>query len=96
MEFMFAMILLGFGISIFLPLALEIILSKTQKSTQGIIIGTYEAIFGIGWVTGAVVAGVLSQLYGILTPYPVFFAIGVGIVVLAMIKRKSLSIEKTI
>ena len=94
-EFMFAMMLLGFGISIFLPLALEILLSKTQKSARGIVIGTYEAIYGIGWVTGSVVAGVLSHFYGILTPYPVFFAIGAGIAVLALIKRKSLCIDRT-
>ena len=49
-----ALVLMGFGFSIFFPLTLEIILSKTRKGISGKIIGAYETIFGLGWaLTGA-------------------------------------------
>ena len=41
-----ALVLMGFGFSIFFPLTLEIILSKTRKQISGKIIGAYETIFG--------------------------------------------------
>jgi len=89
-EFAVALLLMGFGFSIFFPLTLEIILSKTRKEISGTIIGAYETTFGIGWAIGPITAGLLSQFYGNDAPYLVFFVVGIGVAILATVKRKSL------
>lgn len=88
------LILLGFGFSIFFPLTLEIILSKTRKSISGKIIGAYETIFGIGWTLGPAIGGQISQNFGIDSPYAVFCMIGISISILAIIQRNSLEPKK--
>ena len=85
-----ALVLMGFGFSIFFPLTLEIILSKTKKGISGKIIGAYETIFGLGWAVGPTIGGPITQSFGDETPYIIFSIIGVGITVLAIISRKKL------
>jgi MFS family permease len=85
-----ALVLMGFGFSIFFPLTLEIILSKTKKGISGKIIGAYETIFGLGWAIGPTIGGPMTQSFGNETPYIVFSIIGVGITILAVISRKKL------
>jgi MFS family permease len=85
-----ALVLMGFGFSIFFPLTLEIILSKTRKSISGKIIGAYETVFGIGWAIGPTVGGPITQEFGAHVPYIVFFVIGIGVTILAIISRKKL------
>ena len=85
-----ALVLMGFGFSIFFPLTLEIILSKTKKGISGKIIGAYETIFGLGWAVGPTIGGPITQSFGNETPYIIFSIIGVGITVLAIISRKKL------
>jgi len=94
--FAIALLLMGFGFSIFFPLTLEIILSKTRKQISGTIIGAYETTFGIGWSIGPITAGLISQFHGSSAPYLVFFAIGIGVTILSIIKRKSLEPEKNL
>ena len=53
-------------------------------------IGAYETVFGIGWAIGPVIAGVISQFFGNETPYLVFFAIGIGVALLSINKRRLL------
>ena len=89
-EFAIALILLGFGFSIFFPLTLEIILTKTRPAISGTMIGAYETIFGIGWASGPVVAGIVSYFFGNETPYLVFFVIGIGVAILSISKRRLL------
>lgn len=89
-EFAIAMLLMGFGFSIFFPLTLEIVLSKTKKTISGTIIGAYETTFGIGWTVGPIIAGILSQFQDNTAPYLVFFILGIGIAILSTIRRKSL------
>ena len=89
-EFAFALILLGFGFSIFFPLTLEIILTKTRPAISGTMIGAYETIFGIGWASGPITAGLISQFFGNETPYLVFCILGIGVAVLSISKRKLL------
>lgn len=89
-EFAVALLLMGFGFSIFFPLTLEIILSKTRKEISGTIIGAYETTFGIGWAIGPISAGLISQFYGNDAPYLVFSAFGIGIALMSIIKRKTL------
>ncbi len=85
-----ALVLMGFGFSIFFPLTLEIILSKTRKGISGKIIGAYETVFGIGWALGPTVGGPITQSFGAQAPYLVFFVIGIGVTILAIISRKKL------
>ena len=89
-EFAIAITLLGFGFSIFFPLTLEIVLSKTRKEISGTMIGAYETIFGIGWASGPIIAGVISYFFGNETPYLIFFVIGIGVAILSISKRKLL------
>ena len=85
-----ALVLMGFGFSIFFPLTLEIILSKTKKGISGKIIGAYETIFGLGWAVGPTIGGPITQSFGDEKPYIIFSIIGIGITVLAIISRKKL------
>ena len=85
-----ALVLMGFGFSIFFPLTLEIILSKTKKGISGKIIGAYETIFGLGWAVGPTIGGPITQSFGDETPYIIFSIIGIGITVLSIISRRKL------
>ncbi|HJM01140.1 MAG TPA: MFS transporter [Nitrosopumilus sp.] len=85
-----AIVLMGFGFSIFFPLTLEIILSKTKRGISGKIIGAYETIFGLGWAVGPTIGGPITHAFGNETPYIIFSIIGVGITMLAIISRKKL------
>lgn len=93
-SFGIALILMGFGFSIFFPLTLEIILSRTKKQITGKIIGAYETVFGIGWALGPTIGGPITQTFGDETPYLVFCVIGVGVTLLAIISKKNLEPEK--
>jgi MFS family permease len=89
-----ALVLMGFGFSIFFPLTLEIILSKTKKQITGKMIGAYETVFGIGWALGPTIGGPLTQSLGDEAPYLVFCVIGVGVTLLAITCRKKLEPQK--
>ena len=90
LEFAIALLIMGFGFSIFFPLTLEIILSKTKKEISGTIIGAYETTFGIGWAIGPIAAGLISQFQDNSAPYVVFFVLGLGVAILSVIRRKEL------
>ena len=89
-----ALVLMGFGFSIFFPLTLEIILSKTRKEISGKIIGAYETVFGIGWAIGPTIGGPITQSFGDQAPYLVFFIVGLGVTMLAIASRKKLEPKK--
>ena len=91
-----ALVLMGFGFSIFFPLTLEIILSKTKKGISGKIIGAYETVFGMGWAIGPTIGGPITQSFGNDMPYIVFGIIGIGITILAIISRKKLEPQKVV
>jgi MFS family permease len=90
LEFAAAMLLMGFGFSIIFPLTLEIVLRRTKKEASGKMIGAYETTFGMGWTSGPIIAGLISEFSGNAMPYMVFFAIGIGVAIFSIIKRKSL------
>jgi len=89
-----ALVLMGFGFSIFFPLTLEIILSRTKKQITGKIIGAYETVFGIGWALGPTIGGPITQTFGDETPYLVFCVIGIGVTILAIISKNKLEPQK--
>ena len=85
-----ALVLMGFGFSIFFPLTLEIILSKTRKNISGKVIGAYETVFGIGWAIGPTIGGPVTQSFGEHTPYMIFGIVGIAITIIAITFRKKL------
>ena len=91
-----ALVLMGFGFSIFFPLTLEIILSKTRKGISGKIIGAYETVFGMGWAIGPTIGGPITQSFGNETPYVIFCIIGIGVTLFAINTRKKLEPQKTL
>ena len=93
-SFGIALILMGFGFSIFFPLTLEIILSKTRKGISGKIIGAYETVFGMGWAIGPTIGGPITQSFGNETPYVIFCIIGIGVTLFAINFRKKLEPQK--
>ena len=92
--FAVSMVLMGFGFSIFFPLTLEIILSRTREEISGKIIGAYETVFGIGWAIGPIIGGPITQAFGDETPYLIFCVIGVGVTLLAIVSRKKLEPQR--
>ena len=54
----------------------------------------YETVFGIGWATGPVIAGIVSQMFGNEIPYLVFCVIGIGVAILSITKRRLLEPNK--
>ncbi len=89
-----ALILMGFGFSIFFPLTLEIVLSKTRKGISGKVIGAYETIFGMGWAIGPIIGGPTTQSFGNETPYLVFCVVGIMVTIFAIISRKKLEPQR--
>ena len=89
-EFASAMLFMGFGFSIIFPLTLEVILRKSASKNSGTIIGAFETTFGIGWASGPLIAGAISEYSGNEVPYMVFFAIGIGVAAIGMMRRKEL------
>jgi len=89
-----ALVLMGFGFSVFFPLTLEIILSKTRKGISGKIIGAYETVFGMGWAIGPTIGGPITQSFGNETPYVVFCIIGIGVTLFAISARKKLEPQR--
>jgi len=89
-----SLVLMGFGFSIFFPLTLEIILTKTRKEISGKIIGAYETVFGMGWAIGPTIGGPITQSFGNETPYLLFCMIGVGVTIFAIISRKKLEPQR--
>lgn len=88
--FIVAMVLLGFGFSVFFPLTLDIVLGKKKHDTDGSMIGVYETIFGIGWASGPLMAGFISQFHGGGAPYLVFCVVGVFITIMSLLRRNRL------
>ncbi len=92
--FAVSLILMGFGFSIFFPLTLEIILSKTRKEISGRLIGAYETVFGIGWAIGPIIGGPITESFGDETPYLIFCIIGIGVTLFAIMSRKKLEPQR--
>jgi predicted MFS family arabinose efflux permease len=93
LEFAVAMLFMGFGFSITFPLTLEVILRRTPKEITGKVIGAYETTFGMGWTSGPIIAGLISEFSGNAMPYMVFFVIGIGVSIISMMKRRFLEPE---
>jgi MFS family permease len=91
--FAMAMLIMGFGFTIYFPLTFEIIMRNVQKKFSGGLIGAYEATFGIGWAAGPLFAGIVSQVFGKDSPYLGFFVIGMVVTCIIVLKRNKLQIQ---
>jgi MFS family permease len=91
--FTIAMLIMGFGFTIYFPLTFEIIMRNVQKKFSGGLIGAYEATFGIGWAAGPLFAGIVSHVFGKDAPYLGFFIIGLIVTGIIVLKRNKLQIQ---
>jgi MFS family permease len=86
-EFSIAVLLLGFGFSVYFPLTFEIIMRKA-KNNVGALIGAYEATFGIGWAFGPLIIGVIANSFGSAIPYLILSISGLFIMGFVFVKRR--------
>src|SRR5437867_1178001 len=91
-EFVIAVLILGFGFSVYFPLTFEIIMRRTRKEDVGGLIGAYEATFGIGWAAGPLIAGIMASSIGTSTPYLLLFIMGLAVAAISVSKKKTITI----
>jgi len=87
LEFSVAVLVLGFGFSVYFPLTFEIIMRKTKENV-GALIGAYEATFGMGWAFGPLIIGVIANSFGSSIPYLVLFVTGLFVLGFVFLKKK--------
>lgn len=87
LEFSVAVLILGFGFSVYFPLTFEIIMRKTKENV-GALIGAYEATFGMGWAFGPLIIGVIANSFGSSIPYLVLSVIGLFVLGFVFLKKK--------
>jgi MFS family permease len=87
LEFSVAVLVLGFGFSVYFPLTFEIIMRKTKENV-GALIGAYEATFGMGWAFGPLIIGVIANSFGSSIPYLVLSVAGLFVLGFVFLKRK--------
>jgi DHA1 family multidrug resistance protein-like MFS transporter/DHA1 family quinolone resistance protein-like MFS transporter len=86
-EFSIAVLLLGFGFSVYFPLTFEIIMRKA-KENAGALIGAYEATFGIGWAFGPLIIGIIANSFGSSIPYLILSISGLFVLGFVFFKKK--------
>jgi MFS family permease len=87
LEFSLAVLVLGFGFSVYFPLTFEIIMRKTKENV-GALIGAYEATFGMGWAFGPLIIGIIANSFGSSIPYLVLFVAGLFVLGFVFLKKK--------
>jgi DHA1 family multidrug resistance protein-like MFS transporter/DHA1 family quinolone resistance protein-like MFS transporter len=86
-EFSIAVLILGFGFSVYFPLTFEIIMRRAKENV-GALIGAYEATFGIGWAFGPLIIGAIANSFGSSIPYLVLFISGLFITGFVFFKKR--------
>ena len=76
LSFAVALVLIGFGTSIFYPVTLNIVTRNMPADRMGARLGVYETIYGIGWTAGPIAVGISSDAFGSSSPYLAFFIVG--------------------
>ena len=90
-EFSIAVLILGFGFSVYFPLTFEIIMRKA-KENAGALIGAYEATFGIGWAFGPLVIGIIANSFGSSIPYLVLSTSGLFVLGFVFFKKREVAL----
>ncbi len=89
LSFAIALVLVGFATSIFYPVTFSMVTKNTPPGQMGQKLGSYEAMFGMGWAAGPLLVGFSSDSFGSGSPYLAFFVIGSTLAAsLAFFKRK--------
>jgi len=88
--FAIAVLVMGFGFTVYFPLTFEIIMRKVRKEHSGGLIGAYETTFGVGWAAGPLFAGIIAYFFGNEYPYIVFFSLGIIVTSILALKKKEL------
>ncbi|HXG06639.1 MAG TPA: MFS transporter, partial [Nitrososphaera sp.] len=88
-SFAAAIALVGLATSIFYPVTFSLVTRDTPSGEIGAKLGVYNALFGVGWTAGPVVAGTASDVFGSSSPY-LAFAIAGSILAgsIAVIKKR--------
>lgn len=91
------LMLIGFGISVYLPLALDMILAKSSKEKHMMLVAEYEVMIGIGAMLGCLSAALFSGNTVLpgepVVPYVWCLAIGAVIVAASLLKRDWMKIR---
>lgn len=87
LEFSVAVLILGFGFSVYFPLTFEIIMRKTKENV-GALIGAYEATYGMGWAFGPLIIGVIANSFGSSIPYLILSVVGLFVLGFVFLKRQ--------
>jgi MFS family permease len=90
-EFSIAVLLLGFGFSVYFPLTFEIIM-RNAKENAGALIGAYEATFGIGWAFGPLIIGIIANSFGSAIPYLILSISGLFVLGFVFIKKREVAL----
>lgn len=90
-DFSIAVLMLGFGFSVYFPLTFEIIMRKA-KENAGALIGAYEATFGIGWAFGPLIIGIIANSFGSSIPYLLLTIIGLVVLGFVFFKKKEVAL----
>ena len=90
-EFSLAVLLLGFGFSVYFPLTFEIIMRKA-KENAGALIGAYEATFGIGWAFGPLIIGIIANSFGSAIPYLILSISGLFVLGFVFFKKREVAL----
>jgi len=89
LSFAIAIALVGLATSIFYPVTFSLVTKDTPSGQIGSKLGVYNALFGAGWTTGPIVAGLSSDAFGSGSPYFAFFVAGSILAgSIAIVKRK--------
>jgi DHA1 family multidrug resistance protein-like MFS transporter/DHA1 family quinolone resistance protein-like MFS transporter len=75
-SFAIAIALVGLATSIFYPVTFSLVTRDTPSGQIGAKLGVYNTLFGAGWTTGPIVAGLSSDAFGSSSPYFAFFIAG--------------------
>lgn len=92
--FVVALVLSGFILSVYLPLTLEALLLRTKARSAGSIIGAYETLFGIGWMIGPAISGLVTETVGDVYLYLGLCMTGIAVALVATRYRKDLEIDR--
>ncbi len=76
LSFAVSIALVGLSTSIFYPVTFSLVTRGTPSGQIGAKLGVYNALFGTGWATGPIVAGLSSDAFGSGSPYFAFFIVG--------------------
>jgi MFS family permease len=89
LSFAVSIALVGLATSIFYPVTFSLVTRDTPSGQIGAKLGVYNALFGAGWTSGPIVAGLSSDAFGSGSPY-FAFAVAGSILAgsIAMVKRR--------